>query len=90
MRNRVCFESDRGTGQPGGNLSSSGKKNTTNLNHMSQTPTVRSGIRTRVLRGDKRESNLVATPRPLIEKYLPIKFNSDIAIKTSERSSNET
>src|SRR5258705_11165588 len=67
VRNRVCFESDRGNratrGKP---VEQGGEEHTTNSNQMRQTPTVHSGIRTRVLRGDKRESNLVANPRLLL------------------------
>src|SRR5437870_2230944 len=66
VRNRVCFESDRGNratrGKP---VEQRGEDHITNSNYMRQTPTVHNGIRTRVLRGDKRKTNLVAIPRPL-------------------------
>src|SRR5437899_6944435 len=65
VRNRVCIESDRGNratrGKP---VEQRGEEHTKNSNHMRQTPTVHSGIRTRVLRDDKQESNLVPTPCP--------------------------
>src|SRR5712671_5060742 len=66
VRNRVCFESDRGNratrGKP---VEQRGEEHARNSNHMRQTPTVHSGIRTRVLRGNKQESNRVDTPCPL-------------------------
>ena len=60
----VCFESDRGNRATRGKPVEQREKkeeHTRNSNHMRRTPTVHSGDRTRVLRGDKRESNLVAT-----------------------------
>src|SRR5712671_2437237 len=64
-RNRQCVLRVTGeTGQPGKTCRAAGEEHTTNSNHMRRTPTVHSGDRTRVLRGDKRESNFVATRAP--------------------------
>src|SRR5712671_7878401 len=68
VRNRVCFESDRGNRatrrKP---VELRGEEHTTNSNHMRQTPTVHNGYQTCVLSGDKRVPHHCATPRPQLK-----------------------
>src|SRR5258705_794405 len=65
VRNSVCFESDRGNRATRGKPVEQRGEEHTNSNHMKQTPTVHSGNRTRVLRGDQRVPSPLRYPVPL-------------------------
>src|SRR5712671_4195710 len=66
VRNSVCFESDRGNRANRGKTVEQRGEEHTNSNHMRRTPTVHSGNRTRVLRGDKRAPSPLRYPAPLV------------------------